>query len=96
MSQRTRADAQLFTHSNYSLSTSPATKTLPTQCTSILVENMSSTAAETALISFDAGVTFKTIKAGSAINLDVDNMKSYVIKSGSGAPSVECLYASEA
>ncbi len=89
-----RADAQLFTHDNYSLSTAPATKTLPYSCTSILIENMD--AAISALISFDAGATYKTLKAGHTFAMDVDGLKSYIIKSASATPSVEALYASEA
>jgi hypothetical protein len=93
MSQRMRSDAQLITHDNYATSTSPATKTLPSHTSFILIENMDST--DSVLVSFDSGVSFKTLGPGKALSLDCDSMKSYDVKSSAGTPAVEALYGSE-
>jgi hypothetical protein len=94
MATRTRSDAQKFTHDNYALTTSDQTRTLPSNCTSLLIDNVDSSIS--VLVSFDAGATHKTLKAGAALSLDCDGLKSYAIKSASATPSVECLYGSEA
>lgn len=94
MSTRIRFNAEKFTHDNYATSTTPATRTLPAACTALLVDNVDATISIS--VSFDAGATYKSIPAGSHLSVDVDGMLSYVVKSASGTPSVECLYASEA
>ena len=94
MSTRMRADAQKFTHDNFALSTTAQTRTLPKACTSILIDNVDTTIS--VLVSFDAGATFKTVKAGTVLALDIDSLVNYQIKSALGTPSVECLYGSEA
>lgn len=94
MSQRMRSDAQKFTHDNRALSTTAATVTLPKACTSILIDNVD--AAISDLVSFDGGTNFKTVKAGSQLSVDCDSLVSFQIKSASGTPNVEMLYASEA
>lgn len=93
MSTRTRSDAQLLTHDNYSTSASPATKTLPNNTNFLLVENMDST--DSVLVSFDAGATYKTIGAGKSLSLDCDSLVSYVVKSSANTPAAQCLYGSE-
>lgn len=96
MSTRIRANVSKYTHDNYATSGTPATKTPPVGTNTIMIENMDSSIS--VLVSFDAGVTFKTIKAGAALSIDIDIMRNsytYSIKSASGTPSVECLYGSE-
>ena len=88
-----RSDAKTFTHSNYATSTSPATKTLPANTTSILIHNVDATIG--LLVSFDAGTTFKALAAGASLSMDCNALTSYVIKSASGTPSAECLYGVE-
>lgn len=92
MATRTRADAQKFTHSNFATATSPATKTLPANTTSILISNVDDTIS--VQVSLD-GSSYLTIKAGMSLSADCDNLASYKIKSASGTPNVECVYGSE-
>lgn len=96
MSTRMRADAQKITHDNYSATTTPVTKTLPDKTNFILIENMDAT--NSVLVSFDAGVKFKTINPNRALSMDIDGaspITSYQVKSSAGTPSVECFYGSE-
>lgn len=93
MATRTRSDVQKLTHDNYATAVGAVTKSLPSNTTSIFIENMD--ASISVLVSFDGGTLFKVVKAGSAISADVDNIQSYRIKSASGTPNVECLYGSE-
>lgn len=94
MATRVRADAQKFTHDNYTAATSPATKALPAGCTGVLIDNMD--AAISLLVSFDGGTTYKTIKAGNHLSVDCDGLLNYLSKSASSTVSTECLYTSEA
>lgn len=90
-----RACAQTLTHENYSTTTTAATKTLPAQCTSLFIENMDAT--DNVLVSFDNGVTFKTIKPTNSLSIDVDftSARTYKVKSSANTPNAECLYSSE-
>ena len=94
MSTRTRADAQKFTHDNYSTTTSPATKTLPAHTSSVLIVNTDGT--DSLLVSFDASVTFITITHGNSLSVDCDGIVSYTVKSSANTPAAQCLYGSEA
>jgi len=95
MSTRNRADAQFITHENYTAAVGAVTKTFTKTTNFILIENMD--ASIDISVSFDAGATFKTIKAGRSLSLDIDgnNILSYDVKSASGTPSVEALYGQE-
>lgn len=93
MSISIKADARTLEHDNFATSTSDATKTPTVPANFILIENMD--AVISVLVSFDGGTTYKTVKAGSVLSMDVDNLKTYVIKSASGTPNVEALYGSE-
>lgn len=93
MSERIRSDAQKFTHDNYAAVTAPATKTLPAACTALLIDNVDASA--TVSISFDGGVKYKAIKPSTSLSVDVDSIKSYMVKSSAASSNVECLYASE-
>ena len=93
MAQLTKSCAQLLTHDNYSVTTSPDTKTLPFRSNFLFIENMDS--VNSLLVSFDSGTTFKTILANRSLSVDMDSIASYQIKSSAGTPLVECLYGSE-
>lgn len=92
MATRTRADAQKFTHSNFATATSSATKTLPSNTTSILISNTDST--DSVLVSLD-GTNYVTIPKNMSLSVDCDNLANYKIKSSANTPAVECVYASE-
>lgn len=92
MSTRIRFNAEKFVHDNYSPNSSPATKTLPSNCTALLIDNVGSNAVQ---VSFDGGSNYKTVNAGANLSLDVDGIKSYMVQSSSGS-TVECLYGAEA
>lgn len=94
MSTRTRADAQTFTHDNYSTSGTPATKTLPAHTSSILIVNTDGT--DSVLVSFDGGTTYLTITHGNSLSLECDGVVSYKVKSSANTPAAQCLYGSEA
>lgn len=91
-----RADAQKLTHDNYNAPGVAVTKTFPAKTNFFLVENMDST--NSVLVSFDAGVTFKTIGPGKSLSVDIDGsspITSYQVKSSAGTPATQCLYGSE-
>lgn len=94
MATRFRSDAQKFTHSNFATSTGGATKTLPSNCTSILIKNVDTSISVSVCLEA-GGSTFFTVKAGEALSVDCDNLASYQIKSASSTPNVECIYGSE-
>lgn len=94
MSTRVRADAQLLTHSNPSLTGTAQTVTLPSNTTSLMITNLD--ASINILVSFDAGATYYTLQATQSLSLDVDRLVSFKIKSASGTPACNCLFASEA
>ena len=94
MATRMRFDAQKFTHDNFLASTTASSRTLPAKTNFVLVDNLD--ASISILVSLDAGLNFKTVKAGNSLSVDCDSLASLYIKSASGTPSVECLYGSEA
>lgn len=97
MSQRMRADAQVFSITNPSLTTTAASQasSIPANCNFILISNIDT--AINALMSFD-NVTYLTIKPGASISIDCDNFKArnlLYLKSASGTPTIEVMYGAE-
>lgn len=89
-----RAAANVVRHDNYTATTTPTTKTPIDQANFLLIENLDAT--NSILISFDGGVTFKTLAPGKFLGMEVSQLLSYVVRSSAGTASVECLYGSEA
>ena len=96
MSTRVVASAQKFIHDNYTAVVAPgATKTAGAGFTInfLYVDNMDTSID--VYISFDAGVSYKTIKAGTYFSIECDGLPSYKIWSASGTPAVEAVYGVE-
>lgn len=96
MAQRFRADAQLLTHSNNSVTTAPSTITIPSQTSFICVNNTDGT--NNLLVSFD-GTNYFTLLPGQSISVEGDNIgarNSLKLKSSAGTIASECLFGSEA
>ena len=68
-------------------------KTLPSQCTSLVIQNMDNT--DNLEVSFDDGLLFKSILPLESLSIDVDNLASYKVKSSANTPNAEALYISE-
>lgn len=97
MSTRMRADAQVFSITNPSLTTTGASQasTIPDKCNYILISNIDT--AINALVSFN-DVTYLTIKPGASLSIDCDNFKArnlLYLKSASGTPTIEVMYGAE-
>ena len=101
MATRTRSDCQKFIHDNYNAVVSPGgTKTAGTRpdssaylINSLYVENMD--LSIDIYLSFDGGTKWKTVKAGTWFSIQCDSLASYMVKSASGTPAVECVYGVE-
>lgn len=95
MSTRIKSCANVVTHDNYATAVGVVTKTLPSQCTGIFIENMDNT--DNVLVSFDGGTHFKTILPLKSLSIDVDfsGAPTYKVKSSANTPNAQCLYTSE-
>lgn len=102
MAGRVRKDIQKFVHDNFSITSVVATKTaghdsegFDNKINYLLIENMDS--EHPIYVSFDAGTSWKTLKAGYSIDVEVDGFLSYQVKAGAGTTvAVEALYGVEA
>jgi hypothetical protein len=99
MSIRVVGNVQQFSHYNFTATTVAADifSHIPVRTNTIIIDNTDAT--NSILISFDAGTNWKTIAAGSNIQLECDNYcnrhTSLQIKSSASTVAVECLFGSE-
>ena len=93
MPTEVRGAANSIEHSNRTDGTSPVTVTPASPANFILVSNTHAT--QNVLISFDAGTTFFTIKAGLSLAVDVSQLKSYQIKGSAAGTTSEALHGLE-
>lgn len=97
MSHRMRADAQVFSVFNPTLSTSGASQaaSIPAQCNFICISNTD--ASINLLVSFN-DTNYFTIKPGSSLSIECDNFKArnlLYLKSASGTPVCEVMCGAE-
>jgi len=93
MSTNIKADAGTLEHDSGSVGTSPTTQTPTVPANFILITNTHAT--QNILVSFDAGSSFYTIKAGISLSLDTDKLISYQIKGSGASTTFEAIYGSE-
>lgn len=97
MSTRVRSDVQKLVHDNFTASTTPSARTLPSgQVTWVRVNNPDAT--NNLLVSFD-GTNYTTLKPGSdPLEVSVDNLarfNSLTIKTSASTIAAEVLYGVE-
>lgn len=97
MSTRLRADAQVFSIFNPSLTTTGASQngSIPAGCNFICISNTDT--AINVLVSFNDSNYF-TIKPGASLSFDCDNFKNrnvLYLKSASGTPTIEVMCGAE-
>lgn len=96
--QEVRAAAQIISNASVAMSTSYASMaaSIPANCNFILLSNPD--ASINMSISFDAGTTAFTLKAGASLSLEVANFKArntLHAKSASGTPNLEMIFGAE-
>ena len=94
MATEVRGAANKIEHSNRTDGTGAVTVTPSSPANFILITNTHGT--QSVLVSFDAGTTFFTIKAGVTLSLDVSRLKSYQIKGSAAGTTSEALHGLEA
>ena len=93
MPTEVRGAANKIEHSNRTDGTGVVTVTPNSPANFILIDNTHAT--QNVLVSFDAGTTFKTIKPGVTLTLDVSQLKSYQIKGSAAGTTSEALHGLE-
>lgn len=80
--------ASIAKHFNGSATTTAAPVDVGTGVAAIVIENMDAT--NNLLVSFDGGTTFKTVKPGIILTVDVST-RNLVVKSSAGTVNYEIL-----